>query len=77
MKPAERLVRNRTPHLLSGTELGIRIGPRVLAESLCAKITDFEAMLRTDEPARQRFMAAGQRPEFKPKGPGVWTAPQK
>jgi hypothetical protein len=45
-----------------GVELGIRIGPCVLAEALCAKITDFETMLRTDEPARQRFIAARQRP---------------
>ena len=45
-----------------GAELGIRISPRVLAQALCAKITNFETMLRTDESARQRFIAARQRP---------------
>jgi len=39
---------------------GLRIGIRVLAESLCAKITEFEACLKHDEDARQRFMDARQ-----------------
>lgn len=41
--------------------IGLRIGIRSLAESLCAKITDFETLLRQDEDARRRFQAAHQR----------------
>jgi len=40
---------------------GLRIGIRLLAERLCAKITDFEACLKHDEDARRRFMDARQR----------------
>ena len=41
--------------------IGLRIGIRSLAESLCAKITDFEVLLRQDEDARRRFQDAHQR----------------
>ena len=41
--------------------IGISIGIRSLAELLCAKITDFEALLRQDEGTRKRFWEARQR----------------
>ena len=41
--------------------IGLRIGIGVLAEGLCAKITEFEGRLEHDEDARQRFMDARQR----------------
>ena len=41
--------------------IGLKIGIRSLAEALCAKITDFETLLRQDEEARKRFMKARQR----------------
>jgi hypothetical protein len=41
--------------------IGLRIGVGALAESLCAKITEFEARLEHDEHARRRFMGARQR----------------
>ena len=41
--------------------IGLRIGIGVLAEGLCAKITDFEKQLTQDEDVRQRFMNARQR----------------
>jgi hypothetical protein len=40
--------------------IGLRIGIGVLAEGLCAKITDFEKQLTQDEDVRQRFMNARQ-----------------
>jgi hypothetical protein len=40
--------------------IGLRIGIGVLAEGLCAKITEFEGRLEHDEDARQRFMDARQ-----------------
>ena len=40
--------------------VGLYIGVQRLAEALCAKITDFETKLRTDEGVRQRFMQARQ-----------------
>jgi hypothetical protein len=42
--------------------IGLHIGTRGLAEALCAKITDFEALLDHDEAARERFMKARLRP---------------
>ena len=42
--------------------IGLRIGIGVLAEGLCAKITEFEGRLEHDEDARQRFMDARLRP---------------
>jgi hypothetical protein len=39
---------------------GLYIGIRSLAEALCAKITDFEALLEHDDDARRRLMAARQ-----------------
>ena len=41
--------------------IGLRIGIRSLAESLCARITNFETVLRQDEDARRCFRAAHQR----------------
>ena len=41
--------------------IGLRIGIRSLAEALCAKITDFEALMQEDEEARRRFQKAHQR----------------
>jgi hypothetical protein len=41
--------------------IGLRIGIRSLAESLCAKITDFETLLRQDEGARRHVQNAHQR----------------
>ncbi len=42
--------------------IGLYIGTRPLAEALCAKITDLEALLEHDENARQCFIKARQRP---------------
>ena len=42
--------------------VGLHIGIRSLAEALCAKITDFEALLECDDDARRRFINARQRP---------------
>jgi hypothetical protein len=41
--------------------IGLRIGIGLLAEGLCAKITDFEKQLLLEEDVRQRFMYARQR----------------
>jgi hypothetical protein len=41
--------------------IGLHIGLRVIAEGLCAKIDEFEALLAHDGEARRRFVAARQR----------------
>jgi hypothetical protein len=41
--------------------IGLRIGIRSLAETLCAEITNFETLLQQDEEARKRFQNAHQR----------------
>ena len=41
--------------------IGLQIGIGVLAEGLCAKITDFEKQLMQDEDVQRRFMNARQR----------------
>jgi len=45
-----------------GDRVGLLIGLRPIAEALCVKIDEFEAILAHDAEARQRFVAARQRP---------------
>lgn len=40
--------------------IGLHIGLRVIAEGLCAKIDEFEALLKHDSDARKRFIASWQ-----------------
>jgi hypothetical protein len=56
-------------------EIALQIGMRGIAQALCAKIDEFEALLTTDKNAHDRFVAAQQRTaEVGVKGEAAWRS---